>query len=391
VTAGLLFRELAYRAAGAFLQGFDGKPGLKAPLDNPTTIIVIRLDEIGDCVMTIPFLKGLRAAAAQATIVVVMPPPVAELLDCQGLVDLVLPFGRPREGLAMPIRAASIARFGRHRLRPLHPDVVILPRWDADHPDSFILAATSGAPIRVGYSEYATADRRIYGRGSDSLMTHTYDDPGARHEVERGLRLLELIGGGTADANAAVHPCASALRRVDELLARSPQLPLVAFGIGAGDPKRRWSASAFAAVANDLVARDPFCAVIVGSMEDRPAAEEFARIFRGSSVDLAGRTSLVESHAALARCALFVGNDSGPMHLAASVGVPVVAVSGLPVGTDPQHPNAPERFRPWNVTHVVVRPEADPNSDGELRIDRVGVADVARAAHSLWDPNLHES
>lgn len=76
------------------------------------------------------------------------------------------------------------------------------------------------------------------------------------------------------------------------------------------------------------------------------------------AVPLAGRLNLRESTAALSRCAVAVGNDSGPLHLAAAARVPCVEISCHPTTGDVLHNNAPERFGPWGVASSIVRPGA---------------------------------
>lgn len=77
----------------------------------------------------------------------------------------------------------------------------------------------------------------------------------------------------------------------------------------------------------------------------------------GDAIDLTNRATVRETAAVLAHCSLFCGNDSGPMHLAAAAGVPIVEVSCHSVSGDDLHPNSPKRFGPWGVPNRVVQPE----------------------------------
>ena len=96
--------------------------------------------------------------------------------------------------------------------------------------------------------------------------------------------------------------------------------------------------------------------VVVGGPGDEGWGEELRRI-GDDVIDLTNRTTVRETAAVLARCSLFCGSDSGPMHLAAAVGVPIVEVSCHPVSGDDLHPNSPKRFGPWGVPNRVVQPE----------------------------------
>jgi heptosyltransferase-2 len=112
-----------------------------------------------------------------------------------------------------------------------------------------------------------------------------------------------------------------------------------------------------------------------------------------TATGLAGRTTLRETAAVLERCRLYVGNDSGPLHLAAAGGVPCVEISCHPATGRPDHENSPDRFGPWGVPHVVLR-AASPRApcDGYCGaqaphcILEVDVDAVVAAADSLLAP-----
>jgi heptosyltransferase-2 len=108
-------------------------------------------------------------------------------------------------------------------------------------------------------------------------------------------------------------------------------------------------------------------------------------------LNLAGRLTLRQTAALLGRCAIFVGNDSGPMHLAVTQGTAVIEVSCHPVDGPVDHANSPARFGPWQVESRVVRPahhRAPCHSGCRVRwphcILGVAVGDVERAVGELW-------
>lgn len=74
-------------------------------------------------------------------------------------------------------------------------------------------------------------------------------------------------------------------------------------------------------------------------------------------IDIVGKSTLRQTGAVLKRCHLYVGNDAGPMHLAAAASLSVIEISCHPLGGSPFHSNSPSRFRPWGVPHVVLQPE----------------------------------
>jgi heptosyltransferase-2 len=141
--------------------------------------------------------------------------------------------------------------------------------------------------------------------------------------------------------------------RADEVLSglAERQGPLIALHPGSGGyaPARRWPAARFAALADALIADGARIILVGGAEEKTLRARVLAQMRHAAEVlDLGGRTTLHELSAVLRRCDLFVGNDGGVMHLAATAGVPVVAPYGP---TDPRAwgPWAPE---PWHAVSV---------------------------------------
>jgi len=156
------------------------------------SILVVRLDAIGDLVLMSPFLRELRRLNPDAWITLVVDPRFVNLVElCP--VNEVLTFElrsgvRWRDGdLELHIRAVRLARrhFWRRRF-----DLALLPRWDIDLYHSAFIAYFSGALCRVGYSESVTPEKQLCNRGVDSLFTRTLDDRTLKHEAKRNLDFL---------------------------------------------------------------------------------------------------------------------------------------------------------------------------------------------------------
>jgi len=102
--------------------------------------------------------------------------------------------------------------------------------------------------------------------------------------------------------------------------------PLVALHVGAGYPSKRWPLERYAGLAAELHHRHGATAVLVGGGEDLPAVQQAAELISAPLLVAAGRLGLRATAALFARCSLFVGNDSGPAHLAAAVGTPTLTL-----------------------------------------------------------------
>lgn len=365
IASGMATQARIAEALGTALDARGNGARLHAPLDLSTVsrAIVVRPDEIGDVVLTSAFLREFRRLAPAAHVTLVTKPETLSLAELCPYVDDVRVYV-PRAGwraarpVVLPMRAL---RFALAELRPARPDLAVLPRWDGDQCYATFVARWSGARVRVGYSEQVSDYRRMINRGFDRLLTHTLDDRTPRHDVERSLDVIRALGGDVTSTalelwlDRADHEIAD--RVLAPLRADAPDRPIVAIGVGAGHAKRRWPAARFADVARTLQQRYGVAVAVIGAAADIRAQETVLESLGPCAVGLAGLLTLRETAAALSRCALYVGNDSGPMHLAAAGGVPVVEISCHPRDGSPLHENAPERFAPWGVRHAVLRPD----------------------------------
>jgi ADP-heptose:LPS heptosyltransferase len=132
---------------------------------------------------------------------------------------------------------------------------------------------------------------------------------------------------------------------------------LVALGLGASQSKRQWPIERFRFISEALAAKEPETRfLVVGNGEDRKQAELLRSSLGERLHNFAGNCSVGESGALLAHCSLYIGNDSGPMHMAAACGVPVVEISCHPDNGAADHANSPDRYHPWGVPYRVARP-----------------------------------
>ncbi len=324
-------------------------------------ILVVALAEIGDAVLLSPFLRELRRLAPCAHITLVHRPAASSLYARCPFVDRTLTYepraARVLRPLVLPFRSW---RFARRMFDGQGFDVAVVPRWDTDHHFATAIAFWSGAARRIGYSEHVNARKAILNAGFDELLTDPAPTGTALHEVERHLAFLRYMGAAPAAGPLELWLDDDDERKVDEQLSRSgvvSDAPLIAMLIGAADPKRRWPAERFTALAAALLRRYPNAQVlIIGGSEDVAAQSVVLEGLEKRAVPLAGRLSLRESGAALSRCVGAVGNDSGALHLAAAARVPCVEISCHPANGDVLHNNAPERFGPWGVPSAIIRP-----------------------------------
>ena len=303
------------------------------------------------------FLRELRRLAPSAKVTLVCLPAVRGLFERSSDLDEVIAYDAAMPRLLRPLLLPRRARAFAHSRLADRFDLAIVPRWDNDQHLASALALFSRAPRRVWHSEHANARKRTFNAGFDALFTDVVPSRGVAHEVERHLSMLRALGAVDPSAELRLGLSDEERQRADELLSSfSREGPLVAFGIGAAHAKRRWPVSRFAEVGRALQRDFGAHVVVVGGPADVGPQQKLLGQLGAAATGVAGTLTLRESAAVIERCRLFIGNDSAPMHLAAATDVPCVEISCHPTGGDPLHNNAPERFAPWQVPSVVVRP-----------------------------------
>ena len=300
-------------------------------------ILLVRLRLIGDVVFTTPAIGALRRRFPAAHLTYLVEAAAAPVVRHHPDLTEVIVVDRPR-GLARLQYDAALAR----RLRAQQFDVAIDFHGG---PRSGFLTWASGAPQRIGYD----LPGRSWAYTNRVSWTRSLTPP--RHSVLNQWDLLAPLGVEPADrARDAVamfvDPAAEA-RVADRL--RAAGIPgasqLVVMHVSAGNPFRRWPASSFASVAADLVKDDRHRRVIITSGPSESAAVEAvadqARALAGDAatgIVRTGEFDLAELRSLVDRADLYIGGDSGPLHVAATTKTPVVALFG---------PTLPERSMPW--------------------------------------------
>jgi lipopolysaccharide heptosyltransferase II len=298
-------------------------------------ILLVRLRLIGDVVFTTPLLRALRRRYPDAHLAYVVEPPAEPIVRGNpNLTDLIVApkrrgFSRLRDDLAL----AS-------RLRRERFDVAIDLHGG---PRAAWLTWASGAPTRIGYS--------ITGRSW--MYTHVVPraaDLTPRHSVLNQWDLLAPLGIPHGDPAADptemphdLHAAAFVERRLRD--AGIDTHPIVVIHVSAGNPFRRWPPESFVALIDGLARRDPERRFVLTSGPSQPeAALEIAADARMKLGPLAhtvpdiGEFDLRELRALVSRAAVYIGGDSGPLHVAGTTRTPIVALFG---------PTLPERSMPW--------------------------------------------
>jgi len=292
---------------------------------------------IGDVVFTTPAIGAVRRRFPDAHLTYLVEAPAEPVVTHHPDLNAIVVLERPR-GLARLRYDVQLAA----RLRAERFDIVIDFHGG---PRSGFLTWATGARQRIGYD--LPGRRWCY----TTRLPWTRSLVPPRHSVLNQWDLLTPLGIAAADrardpVTMTIDPAAAA--RVHARLSAAgvaPGAPLIVMHVSAGNPFRRWPAASFATVAAELAREDMQRRVIVTSGPSEAAAAEAvaqqARLLAGDAgggIVRTGEFDLAELRALVGRAALYIGGDSGPLHVAATTHTPVVALFG---------PTLPERSMPW--------------------------------------------
>ncbi len=274
----------------------------------PKNILVIKLRYIGDVLLSTPILRALRTEFPKARLTVVVNPGTEAVLHRNPHVDEVLSL--QRHGWLAQLKFLS-------RIRSRQFDCVV-DLTDGDR--AAILTAWSGAPIRIGFNH----ERRWTGLLYTWCLTGKY---GTMHMVDYHAQLLQGLGlvpkSSDPELFVGEEEERAADRHLDHVgLSGQPWVMMFPF---ARYRIKAWPADRFAALGDALMDRG-YPVVLIGAPPEQQAGEEIQRLARHELISFIGRTSLRELAALMKRSVLFVGNDGGPMHMAAAAGCPVVGI-----------------------------------------------------------------
>lgn len=296
---------------------------------NPQKILVVKPSSLGDVVHSLPFLNALKERFPKAEV---------HWVIAKGLEDLLT--GHPMVNRIWVINKDMWKKLSRIR-DSLHELRVFLKAIKEEKYDivvdlqgllrSGIITLSTGAPLRVGFREAREGSRFFY--------THKVKGGKDIHAVDRYLKIASFLECDITDV------CFPLPLYIDSSLVTRYSLPSDIYAViapGARWKTKRWSSEKFGKLSSLL----PLKTVIVGSRGDMDIAREVVALSGGKAVSLAGKTNLKELIEIIRGARFFVSNDSGPMHIAAALGIPVFAIFG---------PTDPLRTGPYGRGHTIIR------------------------------------
>ncbi len=271
-------------------------------------ILVRSVNRVGDTLFMLPSIKALKTAFPVARITVLSKPIPSELFKNNKEVDGVILFedkGR-HKGITGRLRLIRELRREKFDLAVIYHNCF----------DAALVPFLAGIPERIGYVK----------EGRKPLLTRSLPFPdGSIHMVEHFLRVLSLIGINAPFKNPELVLSGDELAKARSLFeGNGLRKPVIGLVPGSVAPTRRWFPERFAEAADRLVERTGGSIVILGGPGDRAISGQISSLMKSAPVDLTGKLGLRELMAVFTICDLVISNDTGPMHLAAVLGRPVV-------------------------------------------------------------------
>ena len=307
-------------------------------------VLAVRLDAIGDLLLTEPALGVLRQRFPEARIDLVANPASAAVLEGNPNIDHVVSYRAPwhaawRGGVVNWKMECARAWGITHALRAERYELGFELRGDL-RDIGFMAAAAPAMLIGSGF------------RGGKGLLDVDVPFSPRAHQVELSAAIAGYGSPPSPVRPPRVHLTPFHLERARRALPEAPG-PCAALHLGAGVDSKRLPIEKVAAVVNRLSElRTDLSFIVVGGPDETALEGQLRGMVQhsGRLFSLVGRLGLLETAAALSRCALFIGNDSAPMHLAAAVGTPVVACFG---------PSEPWKFHPYGPPYRLLEVPLD--------------------------------
>jgi heptosyltransferase-2 len=327
-----------------------------ANISKAKRILVIKPDGIGDAILATGFLRSLRQQCPQAFITIGVRRASKELLDHRCFGDEIIVWDEEWYGLNVKLKSAiNLIKLAYRKWRSNPLDWVLIPRSGWDFANASMYAWWSGAP-NICAHEFFCKDRGLRRHG---FVNHLIPTVETIHEIEFHRRMLQFL-----KLDSRVQPQieipASSKKKADEIFTdlRIPSIR-IALGIGASHGSKRWPAENFKTLAQNLIRKWPDAKLfLIGGDDDCEIANLIHDGLGGAIFDATGKLSILETAALLERCDIYVGNDSGPVHLAGAVGCAVVEISKHPITGHSDHECSPVRFGPIAKWSCVLQPKA---------------------------------
>lgn len=302
----------------------------------PAKIVIMRTDRIGEVLLSTVLIDGIKKLYPRAKISFVTSMYSKDILSGRDdIAEIIIADIRKNSNwLLQAVKLAVVFKKRRFDYS------IVLNANKILHLATFL----AGIPVRIGYN-----------RKWSVFLNKTIEDErekGRKHEAEYAMDFARLLGLKNFEQPSPRLVCANASReKVKELLFKKGadlSQKLIVIHPASSNPAKMWEKTRYAELIKKLKSHSKWEIIVVGTREERSLAEEIIRAADENGFNVCGELNLKELAALLKRANVFVGNDSGPMHMAAALDVPVIAIFGRNI------PGVgPKRWGPYGKIHKV--------------------------------------
>lgn len=284
-------------------------------MKNFERILIIRLDRIGDVLLSTPVIKALRNAYPKSHIAMMVRPYSKDVVEGNPCLNEVILYDKDKECRT----AWSTVKFALGLRKKQFDLAIVLHPTNRSNAIPFL----AGIPYRIGYNKKL-----------GFLLTHRLNDTkhqGLKHEMEYTLDVVRALGIEPKESEPYMPLRDESEQKIEEMLKAHNVKPgelLTAIHPGASCISKRWPAVNFAILSDWIAQRFGARVVIIGDKSTAEISKEIMQEMIYKPIDLVGKITVSELASLLKRCALFVSNDSGPVHVASAVGTWVISIFG---------------------------------------------------------------
>ena len=328
------------------------------------SILLLSPHNMGDVIMFIPLIRELRRnLSPNVKITIVVQPVVREIAELCPYIDRVIVYDSEQwQGDTFENALEKSETYSRRFLQSELYDVVFIQGWFEIPLEFLFLAIFSNSLMRIGFSELNMPNKTIMNKNYDRFLSVVVESRGVMHEVERGLYLVQALGGKVYSDEIEFwikDTDVDYAQKVFQETGLYRSEAVVAIVPHANDPIRMWDKYKYADLLQKITKKyTDISFVILGGKSDSEIGVLFEEVLSTKSVcNLMGKTSIGEAGAILKKCRMYIGCNTGLLHIAAAWKSPAIEITCHPKDGDPLEYPSPQRYHAWKTRYAVVQPQ----------------------------------
>ena len=325
-------------------------------------VLIVCIDRMGEVLLNIPLIRELhRNLNSDAKITMVVQAAPSNFIELCPYVDDIIIYDRKK--YAAENTQDSILnskRFAAENIPNKNYDAAIVTGWHNIDIEALFIAVFSGARVRVGFSEHNMYHKEFCNMYFDKFLSLPIKSTSVMHDVERSLSIVTTLGGKIASKELEIWTKAEDKSYAEQMFKENGLYgyKVIAIVAHALDSARMWDWKNYASLINEIgrIHDDAFF-LLMGGTEVSSVYAKITSLHPERILNISGKTSLREAVEILRLCTLYIGANTGLVHMAAAVKLPTVEIICHSKEGDPLEYPSPERYRAWGTRSYIVRPK----------------------------------